>query len=183
VPSVATILSAVVENLDNGLLAATGETLKAWGFGMLITIGIGVAFGSVRAAAAAVLPNAIPLVLGYAIIAASVGRFDPLGGIVLAVALGIAVDDTIHLIGRTAEMGRTGVPLERALDEAVARSGFACAVTSLVLACGLALFALSSFPPLRLLGVLGATVIVVALLCDLFVLPAVLVLLRRRPVR
>ena len=45
VPSVPTILRAVVENLDNGLLAATGETLKAWGFGMLITIGIGVAFG------------------------------------------------------------------------------------------------------------------------------------------
>ena len=45
VPSVPTILRAAVENLDNGLLAATGETLKAWGFGMLITIGIGVAFG------------------------------------------------------------------------------------------------------------------------------------------
>ena len=45
VPSVPTILRAVVENLDNGLLAATGETLTAWGFGMLITIGIGVAFG------------------------------------------------------------------------------------------------------------------------------------------
>jgi ABC-type nitrate/sulfonate/bicarbonate transport system permease component len=45
VPSVATIVSAVVENLDNGLLAATGETLKAWGFGMLITIAIGIAFG------------------------------------------------------------------------------------------------------------------------------------------
>ena len=45
VPSVPTILRAVVENLDNGLLAAAGETLKAWGFGMLITIGIGVAFG------------------------------------------------------------------------------------------------------------------------------------------
>jgi len=45
VPSVPTILRATVENLDNGLLAATGETLKAWGFGMLITIGIGVAFG------------------------------------------------------------------------------------------------------------------------------------------
>jgi NitT/TauT family transport system permease protein len=45
VPSVPTILRATVENLDNGLLAATGETLKAWGFGMLITIAIGIAFG------------------------------------------------------------------------------------------------------------------------------------------
>lgn len=149
---------------------------------VVITLGIGVAFGSVRAAVASILPNAIPLVLGYAIIAAAVGRFDPLGGIVLAVALGIAVDDTIHLIGRTAELERAGLSVERALTEAVARSGLACAVTSLVLASGLALFGLSSFPPLRLLGMLGATVIVIALLCDLFVLPAVLTLLRRLPV-
>jgi ABC-type nitrate/sulfonate/bicarbonate transport system permease component len=45
VPSVPTILSAVVENLDSGLLSATGETLQAWGFGMLITIALGTIVG------------------------------------------------------------------------------------------------------------------------------------------
>lgn len=146
----------------------------------VITVAVAVGFGSVRAALASVVPNAIPLLLGYAIIALWVGRFDPLGGIVLAVALGIAVDDTIHLIGRTREAQRAGAAIDVALSEAVARSGLACAITSVVLAAGLGLFGLSSFPPLRLLGGLGATVILVALLCDLYVLPAVMVLLSGR---
>jgi NitT/TauT family transport system permease protein len=45
VPSFPTIVKAVVDNLDDGLLSAMGETLQAWGYGMLITIGIGVSLG------------------------------------------------------------------------------------------------------------------------------------------
>jgi ABC-type nitrate/sulfonate/bicarbonate transport system permease component len=45
VPSVPTIIEAVFDNLGSGLLSATGDTLQAWGFGMLITIGIGIAVG------------------------------------------------------------------------------------------------------------------------------------------
>jgi ABC-type nitrate/sulfonate/bicarbonate transport system permease component len=45
VPSFPTIVEAVFDNLDNGLLSAMGETLQAWGYGMLITIGIGVSLG------------------------------------------------------------------------------------------------------------------------------------------
>ena len=46
VPSFPTIVEAVVDNLDNGLLSAMGETLQAWGYGMLITIAL--AKGDVR---------------------------------------------------------------------------------------------------------------------------------------
>jgi ABC-type nitrate/sulfonate/bicarbonate transport system permease component len=45
VPSVPTILKATVENLDDGLLSAMGQTLQAWGFGMLITLALGVSIG------------------------------------------------------------------------------------------------------------------------------------------
>jgi predicted RND superfamily exporter protein len=54
------------------------------------------------------------------------------------------------------------------------------AVTSVVIAGGLALDSMSSFPPLRMLGLLGAIVISLALLADLLLLPALLVLLHRR---
>jgi predicted RND superfamily exporter protein len=122
------------------------------------------------------VPNGVPLAIGYAAIAIVLGRFDPLGGIVLAVALGIAVDDTIHLVARAREAARAGDP--DPLGAAVRGSGSACTITSLVLAAGLALFTLSSFPPLRVLGALGATVILAALVCDLWLLPAMLTVLR-----
>ena len=45
VPSVPTILRAVGDNMGDALLPAMGDTLQAWGFGMLITIAIGVVMG------------------------------------------------------------------------------------------------------------------------------------------
>jgi predicted RND superfamily exporter protein len=47
-------------------------------------------------------------------------------------------------------------------------------VTTIVLAAGFGVNVLSSFPLMRVLAVLGATVVSVALVCDLFVLPALL---------
>jgi hypothetical protein len=48
-------------------------------------------------------------------------------------------------------------------------------VTSLPVSAGLAINLLSSFPPLQMLGVLGAIVMMTALVCDLLLLPALLV--------
>ncbi|HWB79250.1 MAG TPA: MMPL family transporter, partial [Nannocystaceae bacterium] len=144
---------------------------------VVVTLTIAVVFRDVRLGIAAIIPNGIPLAIGWAAIAIGLGRFDPLGGIVLAVALGIAVDDTIHLVARAREAS-VEAPDEDAIASAVRGTGMACTITSIVLAAGLALFLSSSFPPLRVLGGLGATVIIAALVCDLWLLPAVLRLLR-----
>jgi ABC-type nitrate/sulfonate/bicarbonate transport system permease component len=45
VPSVPTIIDTVVSNFSDQLLPAIGDTLAAWGLGMLITIAIGVLAG------------------------------------------------------------------------------------------------------------------------------------------
>lgn len=148
----------------------------------VVTTAIAIAFRSARLGITSAPPNLLPLVLGYGALALIFGRLDPLGAIVLVVALGIAVDDTIHLIARTLEELRGGASRNAAVTEAIRSTGWACAVSSTVLCCGLALFGVSSFPPLRLLGQLGATVIAIALICDLWVLPAMLVLvLPKRP--
>lgn len=144
---------------------------------VVVTSFVALAFRDLRLGIASLVPNGVPLALGYAAIATLLGRFDPLGGIVLAVALGIAVDDTIHLVARAREAAREH-PESDALAAAVRGSGSTCTITSLVLASGLGLFLFSSFPPLRVLGGLGATVILTALVCDLWLLPAMLTVLR-----
>jgi NitT/TauT family transport system permease protein len=45
VPSVPTIIDTIVDDFGDQLLPAMGDTLKAWGFGMLITVAIGVVAG------------------------------------------------------------------------------------------------------------------------------------------
>ncbi len=187
----ATRVTARAEQLEGVEVVVTGTTSLAYegvnriagalrrsllGAIVVITIVMAVVFASMRIALVSLVPNIIPLVLGYAAIAWVQGRFDPLGGVVLAVALGIAVDDTIHLISRARQAHAEGEEPAAALATAVSKTGSACTITSVVLAAGLGLFALSSFPPLRLLGTLGATVIVLALICDLWILPAAMML-------
>jgi predicted RND superfamily exporter protein len=135
-------------------------------------------FASLRIMMVAVLPNALPLLIGYGALALLGRDMDPASGVILAFGLGVAVDDTIHLLVRTREGVRTGMTLKDAVDEALAHSGRAVAITSIVISGGLAVNVLSSFPPLELLGMLGAAIMLSALACDLLLLPALLVLFR-----
>jgi len=133
-------------------------------------------FSSVRIMTVAVLPNALPLLAGYGALALMGRDMDPAAGVILAFGLGVAVDDTIHLLVRTREGVREGRRLKDAVDEALAHSGRAVAITSIVISGGLAINVFSSFPPLELLGMLGAIIMLSALACDLLLLPALLVL-------
>jgi predicted RND superfamily exporter protein len=141
----------------------------------VVTILIFGLFRSSRLALISLVPNAMPLLVGYGCVALFGWTLDPIAAVVLSLALGIAVDDTIHVLVRTREGLRAGLALPEATVEALTQSGRAVLVTSLLVSAGLAINLLSSFPPLQMLGVLGAIVMMTALVCDLLLLPALLV--------
>jgi predicted RND superfamily exporter protein len=145
---------------------------------VVVSVTFLVLFSSPRIMMVAVLPNALPLLIGYGMLAVLGRDMDPASGVILAFGLGVAVDDTIHLLVRIREGVRAGDALQNAVDEALAHSGRAVAITSVVISGGLAVNVLSSFPPLELLGMLGAIIMLSALMCDLLLLPALLVLFR-----
>nr|WP_255216101.1 MMPL family transporter [Pseudenhygromyxa sp. WMMC2535] len=127
------------------------------------------------------VPNLLPLVFGYAAVGLSAsGLLDPLAAVILTLGLGVAVDDTLHILVRTREALAEEASLEAALRQAMAHTGRAVTWTSVILAGGLALNLGSSFPPLQMLGLLGATVIALALVVDLLVLPALVMVLGGR---
>jgi hypothetical protein len=133
-------------------------------------------FRSLRIMLVALAPNVLPFVAGYGALGVLGVDLDPLSGVILAFGLGIAVDDTIHVLSRIREQVRAGDDERAAIGEALRHSGRAVTITSVVIAAGLGLNVLSSFPPLQLLGILGAFVMLTALACDLLLLPALLVL-------
>jgi hypothetical protein len=144
---------------------------------------IALLFRSLWPALIGVLPNGAPLLLGYAMLGVLGQVLDPLAAVVLTLALGIAVDDTLHIMVRTREELRAGVALEDALRVAIGHTGRAVLATSVVIVGGLSLEMLSSFPPMQLLGLLGGAVIGFAVVMDLLLLPALIVLVSGRGLR
>ena len=142
---------------------------------VVITFLISAIFRSPRLGLLCLLPNAAPLVVGYGLLGLVGWDLEPGTAVVFTVALGIAVDDTIHLLARYREELENWAP-RQALTNAVTRCGRAVMTTSIILAFGFFVNMGSTFPGNRTFGALGGAVILSALLCDLFVLPPLLLL-------
>ena len=139
---------------------------------VFVAIVIGLALRSVRLAVVSILPNLIPpLVVGAGAALAGVA-FDVAVVAVGAVAVGLAVDDTIHVLFRFRAESRAQGPVSEALARTTRHVGPALCVSTAVLAAGLSCLALSSFLPTARFGLFCAAAAVVALPADLWLLPA-----------
>lgn len=99
---------------------------------------------------------------------------------ILAVALGIAVDDTLHLLCRLVEEERRGGPRRQIARRALSSTGRALFMTTAVLVVGFVSMTASELLALRDMGLVAAATLLVALLVDVVGLPALYVLLSRR---
>ena len=108
---------------------------------LVVTVVLGVALRSIRLAVVAVPVNVLPLLVGGACLAWLGQTLDPLAAVIVAVALGIAVDDTLHLTARTLEERRAGRSPDDAVLAAAEHSGRALVVTTVALAAGLSVAA------------------------------------------
>ncbi len=139
-----------------------------------IVITIALMFRDWRLVLASLFPNILPIVLGMAFYSLSGQGLNPLPGIAFCIAIGIAVDDTVHLFARFNEEISKGKSRQAAVMDAVSAVKGALFVSSFILTAGFLLFLLSGFTWNRDLGVLGAFLIIAALLADLLFTPAIL---------
>ncbi|MGI9432210.1 MAG: MMPL family transporter, partial [Myxococcota bacterium] len=90
------------------------------------------------------------------------------------VALGIAIDDTVHYLVRYRAERRRGSTAVGANAVAIRRVGRPIAITSFALMAGFFVVAFSSFATLRQFGLLSAATMGLCLVTDLVLLPALL---------
>jgi predicted RND superfamily exporter protein len=152
-------------------------TTMAASFGLTVvgvTLMMVLALRSVRLGLLAMVPNLLPVLVAVGGMGWAGVRLDFATVMVAGIALGIAVDDTVHYLHRyRLELAAAGDP-RVAVERALASVGRAMVTTSVVLFAGFSLMALSEFPPHRTFGLVLAGTMVVALLCDLLLLPALL---------
>lgn len=136
--------------------------------------------GSVQAGLIAIVPNLIPALLAFG----SMGLLNiPLDTDTLLIApviIGIAVDDTIHFMTHYRVELVKQRDMQKALDSTIREVGRAVLFTTMVLGLGFALLSFSEYLGMAKIGSFGAMAIFVALLCDLLLLPALLILLKPR---
>jgi len=151
----------------------TSQILTLGAVFIALTIAFLVIFRSLRIALIAIVPNIISAIAVLGVMGWAAIPLDFMTMTIAAIAMGIAVDDTIHYTHRYLQELATHSP-----EEAVARShhsvGYALIYTSLIIALGFALLAFSDFVPGVLFGLLTGLAIIIALVADLTLLPALL---------
>ena len=99
--------------------------------------------------------------------------------VALTVSFGLGLSATIHFLNRLRLEDRPGQDPAIAVARATVLMGPPLILTTVVLACGLAVTVLSDLPSLRLFGWLSAFAMVMALVADLLILrPTIMFLLR-----
>jgi uncharacterized protein len=133
-----------------------------------------------RLALASVVPTILPVVaaLGFMGLAGITVRIGT--AMILAISLGLAADDTVHLSVRIRDRIRTGSDPASAVTAVLARTGRPASFSSYVLILGFATMMFSSLVALQEMGLVAAFTMAFALLSDLIVGPAIFLLLARR---
>ena len=136
---------------------------------------ISLALGSSRLGAVAMVPNLIPVLLFFGVLGAGVAPLSLPVSLIGSMALGIAIDDTVHYLVRYGRERRAGAEPEEASRRTARRVGRPIAITSVMLFGGFLLVTVSPFATVAQFGALAATTMVVCLATDLMLLPALLV--------
>jgi predicted RND superfamily exporter protein len=134
--------------------------------------------GSWRLGLLTLIPNLAPIaavlgVMGWLGIAVEVSNV-----LLATIAIGIVVDDTIHVVHRY-RLRRAETDVRAALEQTLNSSGRAVLFTSLVLIAAFSVYAGSALSNVRAFGLLAAATFLAALVADLLLLPALIVLVDR----
>jgi predicted RND superfamily exporter protein len=131
---------------------------------------IGLAFRSPLVMLVAILPAIFPVVLSGTLLWVMGEGLQFASVVALTVSFGLGLSATIHFLNRLRLEDKPGEDPAIGVTRATVLVGPALILTSVVLACGLAVTVFSDLPSLRLFGWLSAFSMIAALTADLLIL-------------
>ncbi len=164
---------------DQERLLIQGQLHSLYAVAGMLAILMLLMWRSVPVAVFSMIPNLAPVAMIFALMGLLGIWLDMATAMIASVAIGIAVDDTIHLLHGYRERRKAGSSVAWALARTFRRTGRAVTATTIVLVGQFVLLALSDFQPTAAFGLLTAFGLIAALIFDLLVLPALLVLAHR----
>jgi len=177
----------VPERLDKRLkYSTTGEAKRihqqvssvirsqtdSFGYALLvITVVMVLYLRSLKAALIAMIPNLLPVLLTFGVMGAMGISLNFATVMIASVAIGNAMNDTIHFLVRYRREVETDPDREKAVENTLLHSGRPIVFSDVAMAAGCGIFMLSDFEPSRSFGFLMAFTMLTALLADLLVTP------------
>lgn len=150
---------------------------------IVIALLMAVTFHKFKMVIISLIPNLIPLlftagVMGFCGIPLKMSTI-----LVFSIALGISVDNTIHYLARyRLQMKMNDNDIKKSVMAAIQETGPSMIYSASILICGFLIFAFSSFGGTKIVGFLVPFTLLVALITNILVLPALVLTFYRKKI-
>jgi predicted RND superfamily exporter protein len=182
------ILDGTAELRFTGIMKIVGDTINAVIMSMAKTYVVAFAIitplmvlliGRVRIGLVAMIPNLTPIIITLGLMGWTGIPLDAFTLLVGSIAIGLAVDDTIHFMHHFRHYYEATGSVSQGISETLRSTGQALLYTSLVLSSGFFIYMLASMQNLFYFGLLTGLTILLAFLCDVILAPALITLSMR----
>ena len=143
----------------------------------LISVMMIVLVGSIKIGLISMIPNMLPILFLSTVMVIFDMPLDMFTMLIGAIALGLAVDDTVHFMHNFRRYELEFNDVDKAVRLTLMGTGRAIVVTSIVLSVGFLVLLFASMSSMFNFGVLTATAIFIALMADFFLVPAIMKLM------
>ena len=153
----------------------TVELLQGYSLSLaLITLTLVFGLGSVYFGILSIIPNLLPAAIVFGFWGLLVGTLDPFVMMLFSISIGLVVDDTVHVLTHYLAKRREGEDIQTAVAHSIRTAGPALTITTLVLTLGTTFLMAASTFYFQQAARLLVPIVVLALLLDVFYLPAIL---------
>jgi len=131
-------------------------------------------FLSGKAALIALIPNCFPIVINFGLMGWLGIELSIATSLIACIAIGLAVDDTIHYLVRYNSEFKKDMDKDRALHDTIRSVGKPIIFTTLTIGVGFSILMFSHFKPTAVFGLLMVVTMFSALVGDLLILPSLM---------
>ncbi len=166
IPLLTTTISAAIDSSGISYLLAFG----------VIALMMMLVLGSVRLGLISMIPNLFPIFFVLALMVIFDFPLDMFTMLIGSIVIGLAVDDTVHFMHNFVRYHTRHPDTKESIIHALTGTGRAMLITSIVLSIGFFIYMFASMDNLFAFGLLTGSAIIVALLADFYIAPALLAL-------
>lgn len=161
--------------LDKNSVYIRNSLLQGLGIGLLLVgIIMVILFKDIKLLLISLIPNILPLLFAGALLGFLEIPLEATISIIFAIVFGIAVDDTIHFLGRYKLCRHNGLNKEKAIEKTFKETGRALIITTVLLFFGFMVLVFSVHLPSITIGLLLSATLLTALILDLLLLPVLI---------